>query len=166
MFNAHKFIAFDTGMVSQNLYLAAEGLNLGTCAIGHYQQDKLDALFELDPEEELSLLVQPVGKIAKKFRLKDFFEHKQSPVTEEDLKKIAQTYVLGEWPIEVRYQEGKLTVEVGGDLYPLRPRNPTEFLGKGYCRAVKVILNEDGAVEKMKVLLDDASIYESLPQKS
>ena len=164
MFNAHKFIAFDVGIVSQSLYLAAEGLNLGTCAIGHYQQKKMDELFELDSEDELSLLVQPVGKIAQKFRLKDFFDHKQSPVTEEDLRKIAQTYLLGEWTIDVQYKEGKLVVEVGGEQYTLRPRNPTEFLSQGYVRAAKVILKVDGTVEKMKVLLDDDTIYEISPK--
>jgi SagB-type dehydrogenase family enzyme len=59
---AHKFIAIDLGHVSQNLYLACEALNLGTVAIGYYEQKKLDALLELDGKDEFVILVSPVGK--------------------------------------------------------------------------------------------------------
>jgi len=59
---AHKFLAIDIGHVSQNLYLACEALNLGTVAIGYYEQKKLDALLELDGNDEFVVLVSPVGK--------------------------------------------------------------------------------------------------------
>jgi SagB-type dehydrogenase family enzyme len=59
---AHKFLAIDLGHVSQNLYLACEALNLGTVAIGYYEQKKLDDLLDLDGKDEFVVLVSPVGK--------------------------------------------------------------------------------------------------------
>jgi len=62
-FLSHKVIALDAGHVCQNLYLSAEVLGCGTCAIGSYSQEKLDKLLELDGDEEFSVYVAPVGKI-------------------------------------------------------------------------------------------------------
>jgi len=59
---AHKFIAVDLGHVSENLYLACEAIDLGTVAIGYYEQNKLDALLEIDGKDEFVVLVAPVGK--------------------------------------------------------------------------------------------------------
>jgi len=59
---AHKFIAVDLGHVSENLYLACEAIDLGTVAIGYYEQKKLDALLEIDGKDEFVVLVAPVGK--------------------------------------------------------------------------------------------------------
>ncbi len=59
---AHKFIAVDLGHVSENLYLACEAIDLGTVAIGYYEQKKFDALLELDGKDEFVVLVAPVGK--------------------------------------------------------------------------------------------------------
>jgi SagB-type dehydrogenase family enzyme len=59
---AHKFIAIDLGLVSENLYLACEAIDLGTVAIGYYEQKKLDALLEIDGKDEFVVLVAPVGK--------------------------------------------------------------------------------------------------------
>ena len=60
-----KFIAIDLGIVCQNLYMACEALKLGTVAIGYYEQEKMDSLFELDGEDEFIVLIAPVGKIKK-----------------------------------------------------------------------------------------------------
>ena len=59
---AHKFIAIDLGHVSENLYLACEAIDLGTVAVGYYEQKKFDALLELDGKNEFVVLVAPVGK--------------------------------------------------------------------------------------------------------
>lgn len=59
---AHKFIAIDLGLVCENLYLACEAIDLGTVAIGYYEQNKFDALLELDGKDEFVVLVAPVGK--------------------------------------------------------------------------------------------------------
>jgi len=59
---AHKFIAIDLGHVSENLYLACEAIDLGTVAIGYYEQKKFDAMLEIDGKDEFVVLVAPVGK--------------------------------------------------------------------------------------------------------
>jgi len=60
---AHKVIALDAGHLCQNLYLAAESIGCGTCAIGAYDQAKMDALLGLDGEDEFTIYVAPVGKL-------------------------------------------------------------------------------------------------------
>ncbi|MGC9357251.1 MAG: SagB/ThcOx family dehydrogenase [Anaerolineae bacterium] len=60
---AHKVIALDAGHVCQNLYLAAEGIGCGTCAIAAYNQKMVDALLDVDGEDEFAIYVAPVGKV-------------------------------------------------------------------------------------------------------
>ena len=38
---SHKVIAMDAGHLCQNLYIAAESIGCGTCAIGAYNQTKV-----------------------------------------------------------------------------------------------------------------------------
>jgi SagB-type dehydrogenase family enzyme len=58
---ADKLVALDAGHSCQNLYLACESLGLGTCAIGAYNQEKLDAYLGLDGEDMFALYAAPVG---------------------------------------------------------------------------------------------------------
>lgn len=58
---AHKKILIDIGHVCQNLYLASESVDLGACAIGIYDQDKIDQLLEIDGEEEFVIYMAAVG---------------------------------------------------------------------------------------------------------
>jgi SagB-type dehydrogenase family enzyme len=60
---SHKIILLDAGHVCQNLYLACTAMELGTCAIGAYDQYKMDALLGLDGEDEMVVYVAPVGRI-------------------------------------------------------------------------------------------------------
>jgi SagB-type dehydrogenase family enzyme len=60
---AHKVIAIDAGHVCQNLYLACAAINAGTCAIGAYHQERMDALLGVDGEDEFVIYLAPVGKI-------------------------------------------------------------------------------------------------------
>lgn len=60
---ADKLVALDAGHSCQNLYLACEALGLGTCAIGAYDQEKLDAYLGLDGEDMFALYAAPVGKL-------------------------------------------------------------------------------------------------------
>ena len=62
---AHKVIALDAGHVCQNLYLACESIDAGTCAIAAYDQEELDELLGLDGEEEFAIYIASVGKIKK-----------------------------------------------------------------------------------------------------
>lgn len=59
---AHKAMLLDAGHICQNLYLACEGIEAGTCAIGAYDQEKIDAIIDVDGENEFSVYLSPVGK--------------------------------------------------------------------------------------------------------
>ncbi len=59
---AHRVILMDIGHVCQNLYLACESINCGTCAIAAYHQDLIDQLVEVDGTDEFTLYLAPVGK--------------------------------------------------------------------------------------------------------
>jgi SagB-type dehydrogenase family enzyme len=61
--DSHKVIAMDAGHVGQNLYLACEAVNAGTCAIGAYDQEYFDELLHLDGEDEFVIYAAPVGKV-------------------------------------------------------------------------------------------------------
>ncbi len=58
-----KLIALDVGHVCQNLYLACESIGAGACAIGGYDQAKMDAALEVDGEEEFAVYAATMGKI-------------------------------------------------------------------------------------------------------
>jgi SagB-type dehydrogenase family enzyme len=60
---SHKMIAQDSGHICQNLYLACESLGLGICAIGAYDQSRLDQILGIDGDSELTIYVATVGKI-------------------------------------------------------------------------------------------------------
>jgi SagB-type dehydrogenase family enzyme len=60
---AHKVIALDAGHVCQNLYLACEAIEAGTCAIAAYDQEALDRLLRINGEEEFAIYLAPVGKV-------------------------------------------------------------------------------------------------------
>jgi len=59
---AHKKILIDIGHVCQNLYLASESIDAGSCAIGIYDQKLIDQLLGLNGEEEFVLYLAAVGK--------------------------------------------------------------------------------------------------------
>ncbi|MDD4184499.1 MAG: SagB/ThcOx family dehydrogenase [Candidatus Izemoplasmatales bacterium] len=63
---AHRIMLVDIGHVCQNLYIASEAAGLGTCAIGAFDREKCDQLFDLDGEEEFTILAAPVGTISTK----------------------------------------------------------------------------------------------------
>ncbi len=52
----------DAGHVCQNLYLSAESVNCGVCAIAAFFDDKLNAILDIDGEEEVAIYVATVGK--------------------------------------------------------------------------------------------------------
>jgi SagB-type dehydrogenase family enzyme len=59
-----KLIAQDSGHLCQNLYLASEAIGAGTCAIGAYNQELIDAALGVDGVEEFAIYIAPVGRIA------------------------------------------------------------------------------------------------------
>lgn len=60
---SHKLIAIDAGHLCENLYLASESIGAGTCGIGAYYQDQMDAILGVDGQEEFTIYAAPVGKI-------------------------------------------------------------------------------------------------------
>lgn len=61
--HSHRVILMDVGHACQNLYLAAESIGCGTCALGAYNQAKMDAALGVDGEEEFAIYLAPVGRI-------------------------------------------------------------------------------------------------------
>lgn len=60
---SYKEIAMDAGHACQNLYLACEAIDAGTCAIAAYDQKYMDKLLRLDGEDEFAIYIAPVGKL-------------------------------------------------------------------------------------------------------
>ncbi|WP_350343465.1 SagB/ThcOx family dehydrogenase [Proteinivorax tanatarense] len=60
---SHKPIALDAGHLCQNLYLACEAIDSGTCAIGAYDQQAIDKFIGVDGNEEFVIYISPVGKV-------------------------------------------------------------------------------------------------------
>lgn len=153
---AHKVIAVDLGLICQSLYMACEAIKLGTCAIGGYDQKNLDKLFELNPEEEFVVLVQPVGKYPKEKKITEFFKNPQAEAKTEDLKKLPGTYTRthqGQTAVvEISIEEEKLYAKIRDYKERLDSYNATEFEGE-YFRVVRFILTKDGKPEKIIVLI-------------
>lgn len=65
---AMKYILIDVGHVCQNLYLAAEAMGMGCCAIGAYDQECMDELLgfmpgpSASPDYEFCIYLASVGK--------------------------------------------------------------------------------------------------------
>jgi len=60
---AQKLVAVDIGHVCQNLYLAAESIHGGVCAVLGYNQARMDALIELDGKDEFVIYLAAAGKV-------------------------------------------------------------------------------------------------------
>ena len=58
----YRYLFLDAGHICQNLYLAAEKLGLGVCAIGHYDDDRLNALLGIDGAGQFAAYAASVGK--------------------------------------------------------------------------------------------------------
>jgi SagB-type dehydrogenase family enzyme len=58
-----KIIAQDSGHLCQNLYLVCEAIGAGTCAIGAYDQEKIDPILGVDGRDEFTIYMATVGKI-------------------------------------------------------------------------------------------------------
>lgn len=58
----YRYIHLDAGHVCQNLYLAAESLDCGACAIGVFSEDELNNALSIDGESQSVLYMATVGK--------------------------------------------------------------------------------------------------------
>ncbi|TVQ36310.1 MAG: SagB/ThcOx family dehydrogenase [Spirochaetaceae bacterium] len=57
-----RLILLDAGHVCAHLYLACQDVGCGTCAVGAYDQQKLDALVGVDGSSEFCVYAAPVGR--------------------------------------------------------------------------------------------------------
>lgn len=58
----YRYMHIDIGHVCQNLYLSAEAIGGGVCAIGAFNDDELNGLLGIDGEDQFSIYVATVGK--------------------------------------------------------------------------------------------------------
>jgi len=58
----YRYILLDAGHVCQNLYLAAEGLGCGVCAIAAYDDDLFNQAFGLDGVNQFVVYAASLGK--------------------------------------------------------------------------------------------------------
>lgn len=59
---AYRYIYLDAGHVCQNLYLAAESISCGVCAIAAFDDELATSVFELDGKERFMAYMASVGK--------------------------------------------------------------------------------------------------------
>jgi SagB-type dehydrogenase family enzyme len=60
---AYRYLFLDAGHVCQNLYLAAQTIKTGVCAIGAFSDDKLNQALGLDGKAEFAVYAASVGRI-------------------------------------------------------------------------------------------------------
>jgi SagB-type dehydrogenase family enzyme len=58
---AYRFMCVDTGFLGENLYLVAEALGLGACAVSGFAQDAVEKLLSIDGKNEVALMLLTVG---------------------------------------------------------------------------------------------------------
>lgn len=59
---AYRYLHLDAGHVCQNLYLAAQTIDCGTCAIAHFDDQQLNQALEIDGENQFAIYSAAVGK--------------------------------------------------------------------------------------------------------
>ena len=59
----YRYMHIDVGHVCQNLYLAAQEVGCGVCAVGAFHDDELNFLLGIDGEAQFALYLAAVGKI-------------------------------------------------------------------------------------------------------
>jgi SagB-type dehydrogenase family enzyme len=58
----YRYIFLDAGHACQNLYLSAESIHCGVCAIAAFDDDALNQLLTLDGEQQFVIYAATVGK--------------------------------------------------------------------------------------------------------
>lgn len=58
----YRYLYLDAGHVCQNLYLASEDIDCGTCAIDAFDDDSLNKLLQFDGENQFAIYVATVGR--------------------------------------------------------------------------------------------------------
>jgi SagB-type dehydrogenase family enzyme len=58
----YRYMHLDAGHACQNLYLSAEAIDCGVCAIAAFQDEEINSVLGIDGEEEFVIYVATVGK--------------------------------------------------------------------------------------------------------
>jgi len=58
----YRYLHLDAGHVCQNLYLSAEAVDCGVCAIGAFDEEQLNRLLRLDGEQLFAIYLASLGK--------------------------------------------------------------------------------------------------------
>jgi len=58
----YRYLYLDAAHVCQNLYLMAEAIDCGVCAIGAYDDDQVNGLLGLDGENQFAIYLATLGK--------------------------------------------------------------------------------------------------------
>jgi SagB-type dehydrogenase family enzyme len=58
----YRYFFLDAGHVCQNLYLAAEAIGCGVCAVAAFSDEGVNEFLQIDGEEQFSLYLATVGK--------------------------------------------------------------------------------------------------------
>ena len=59
-----RYVHMDVGHVGQNVYLMAQALGLGTCAVGAFQDERIAAVLGL-PKDLFPFYLMPVGRVGE-----------------------------------------------------------------------------------------------------
>jgi SagB-type dehydrogenase family enzyme len=59
---SYRYLHLDAGHVCQNLYLAAESIGCGVCAIAAFDDEKVNALLDLDGDDQFVVYMASVGR--------------------------------------------------------------------------------------------------------
>lgn len=59
---AYRYLHLDAGHVCQNLYLAAEGIGCGACAVAAFDDDMMNEALGIDGVEQFTIYIAAVGK--------------------------------------------------------------------------------------------------------
>jgi SagB-type dehydrogenase family enzyme len=65
---SYRYLLLDAGHVCQNLYLAAASVGCGVCAVGAFDDARINALLDLDGETEFVVYMATVGKVGQPAR--------------------------------------------------------------------------------------------------
>jgi SagB-type dehydrogenase family enzyme len=60
-----RYLFIEAGHICENLYIISSALNLGVCAIGSYNDDKINCILGINGTDEFCIYVATVGRIKK-----------------------------------------------------------------------------------------------------
>lgn len=58
----YRYLYLDAGHVCQNLYLLANAIDCGVCAIGSFNDDEMNTILKIDGEEQFVIYAATLGK--------------------------------------------------------------------------------------------------------